>query len=404
MSDLNAGGALQRGQPAETRTTVPAVFLHTGWRSGGTWLWSQCRDKPGVRGFYEPLHEGIADLRAADIARLRPGAWRSSHGDTAPYFQEYSNLLHPGGRGVLRYQRRFAFDGFFLDPEADDPELEAYLDGLLDSQAALGRVAVLKFCRSLGRVGWLERRFPDALHAVVLRRPLAQWNSCRRLLQQKRNRYFTNAPILVLARNADHPWVKQVCDALGVWLPALHSTDMDYGMEMVGWHVRRLPTAELYRAFLAYWTVTAVSALRSEALVIDTALLADSDDHRAAVEAALAGKIGARIDLRARAEARFTLDGPGAPDMAAAHGTAAACVSALGHDLDPARLDVLMRLLDEPGLPVPQAGRRVSARRWPAQRPAGVARRAHTAVMVAFARMLQPLRRLHGDFVLRREQ
>jgi hypothetical protein len=262
-------------------------------------------------------------------------------------------------------------------------------------------VAVLKFCRSLGRVGWMERRFPDALHAVVLRRPLAQWQSCQRLLLLKRNRYFTNAPVLVLARNASHPCVKQVCDALDVRLPTLHSRDMAYGMETVGWHVRRLPDADVYRAFLAYWTATALSALHSEALVINTALLAECSEHRAMVETALETRIGARVDLKARPDARVMLGGPAAADMAAAHAAAAACLSTLGRSLDPARMDVLLRVLEEPGLPVSAAGRRVRAHGRKVERVGGVARRLRTAMMVGLARALQPLRRLHGDLVVR---
>ena len=285
------------------------MFLHTGWRSSGTWLWSRCREQPNVHAFYEPLHEAIATLRRSDIPKLRPSSWRSRHGETAPYFAEYGSMIEPGRAGVPLYQRRFAFDGFFLDPSEDDPALEAYLRGLLATASAAGQAAVLKFCRSLGRVGWMEQRFPDVLHAVVLRDPLEQWGSARRLLTEERNRYFTVAPLLVLARNPGHKLVRQACEALDVRLPVLGSTDMAYGVETVWRHVKHQDVTTQYRGFLAYWTATALAALQSRALLIDTALLARAPEHRAAVEAAFAARLGGPIDLTYQAVKGTEIDG-----------------------------------------------------------------------------------------------
>ena len=271
-----------------------SVFLHTGWRSGGTWIWSRCRAYPQVHGYYEPLHEHAATFRRRDVEWMRPGSWKSNHSETAPYFQEYGALIPPrSGRGVALYQARFAFDDFFRAPnDPGDAELEAYLASLLALPLAQGKLPVLKFCRSMGRVGWFEQRFPRALHAVVLRDPIGQFHSGQRLLQEQRNRYFVLAPLLVLARNALDPRVRTAVSALGVRLPALYSDDMDYAVETCWAHVRRAPLAERYRCFLAFWTLCAMSALDSAALVIDADAMGEDPAHRSTIEQALQAHIG----------------------------------------------------------------------------------------------------------------
>ncbi len=383
------------------------VFLHTGWRSSGTWLWSRCRAQPNVQAFYEPLHETLGGLRRTDIARLRPGAWPSRHGETAPYFAEYGPLLAPRRAGVPLYQPRFSYDGFFLEPGESDPALVAYLRGLLAGGREAGQVAVLKFCRSLGRVGWMEQHFPEMLHAVVLRDPLEQWRSGRRLLLEERNRYFTVAPPLVLARNPGHALVRQACLALDVRLPALGSTDMAYGLETVWRHVRHQDLATQYRGFLAYWTATALAALHSRALLIDAAELARAPAHRAEVEAALAARLGEPIELIYRAAEGTGEAEPPLRDLSQAHADAAAFVRAAGAGLAPARLAKLVDWLAAHGDPaaVPRRPAVQANAAWAQFPQARIRRSAWRSLRVAgevvYARTLRSLRRLHGKVTQR---
>ena len=369
-----------------------AVFLHTGWRSAGTWLWSRCRELGNVAAFYEPLHEAASTLRRSDIARIRPGSWQSNHGETAPYFEEYRALIPRYRRGVPLYDPSFAFDDFFIGPDQDAPALEAYLAGLLASAELAGRAGVLKFCRSLGRVGWMEARFPHALHAVVLRDPVAQWRSCQRLLTHERNRYFTLAPALVLARNAGTPLVQEAAARLGVQLPRLESPDLAYGIETVWRHLKRQDDAERYRTYLAYWTLTALSAVRGRAMVIDTAQLATSASHREEVERALAASLGSPINLRPQAP---DAAGTPAPDQFAAHHAAASLAREWRDRLSADRLALVLDRLD----PGPATPGRVTVQGWTL--PAVPQPRwsvLPTTVLVLFARALQPLRRWHGQW------
>jgi len=384
--DMHASPAVQASQ---------AVFLHTGWRSGGTWIWSRCRSYAHVHGYYEPLHEHAARFRRRDVETMRPGSWQSNHSETAPYFEEFRDLIPPRGRGVALYQPRFAFDGFFRAPDDPaDPALESYLGSLMAGPLAEGRLPVLKFCRSMGRVGWFERRFPDALHAVVLRNPVAQYQSGQYLLQEQRNRYFALAPMLVLARNVRHPAVREAALALGVSIPTLYSDHMDYAVEICWLHVRRVSAAERYRGFLAFWTLCAVAALDSEALVIDLDAIATDLQHRRDVETALQGPIGEPIQLVPRA--RSASDAAAPPlGWREAHGAAEAL--ALKRRLPPERLDIILEKLSG-GAPAT----------WPAPVLPGetlstsLSRRTLTAAEILLARAMQPLRRLHGSLAQRK--
>jgi hypothetical protein len=57
---------LDAASPAARRAA--AIFMHSGWRSCGTWLWETLRESATVCGYYEPLHEGLGSLDRAGIA------------------------------------------------------------------------------------------------------------------------------------------------------------------------------------------------------------------------------------------------------------------------------------------------------------------------------------------------
>jgi hypothetical protein len=88
------------GPSAASSHIIDPIFLHTGWRTVGTWLWSRFRMVEGTRCLYEPLHEDLATLSRDDIARLRADNWASRHPDLAhPYYDEYADLLNADGIG-----------------------------------------------------------------------------------------------------------------------------------------------------------------------------------------------------------------------------------------------------------------------------------------------------------------
>jgi hypothetical protein len=236
-----------------------------------------------------------------------------------------------------------------------------------------------------------------------LRDPLAQFQSTQRLLVEQRNRYFALAPLLVLARNAGNPVVREAAQQLGVTLPALHSNDMDYAVETCWRHIRRVSAAEHYRGFLAFWTLSAVTALESEAQVIDMDAIGTDAAHRMAIEAALRTRIGAPIKLQPRLQEP---SGQRAPDgMAEAHSAALRLVQARTGRFTARRQDLLTAKL-QGGLDLRSTSHGVAGWSSPVL-PAPPGRRSlrqrmATGAMVLIAKALQPLRRLHGALVWRR--
>jgi len=374
--------------------SAAAMFLHAGWRSCGTWLWATLRGSDTVRAFYEPLHEDLARLDRAAIGAFSPGSWGSGHGAGAPYFAEFAGMLNRHRRGVALYDRRFAFDDFFAGPERADPALEAYINSLLLHATAEGRLPVLKFCRSLGRVAWLERHFPAALHAVVVRDPRAQWSSARAQLERDKNRYFVLAPFVILARNAHDPLLAAALAHLRVKLPPHLGSGLALTTDVCWHHIKHLSWADRYRGFLAFWAASNVAALSGEALVIDADALRTDPDHRAAVQDRMSAATGLPLSLtpRSGSGAPAPIEAGSGAEASRAAADALAFVAGQKHRLAPHRAALLERKLlacaagaaprDGPIAPIE------------ASAPAY----AGAAAYVVATRALYPLRRAHYHF------
>jgi len=238
-----------------------AVFLHTGYRTAGTWLWSCFRKLDEVTAYYEPLHEMLATIDPLKLASSTADSWRSGHPVLeAPYFAEFAHMLDPGASGIAGYEEGFAVDRFDNEAPPDAERLERYVRGLLDSAHRQGRVPVLKFCRSLGRLAWFRATFPDAVHIVVEKNPISQWQSCWQLFAAHRNAHFVSVPFAVLALNRHVPLVQQTMEALQVKLPEPQTgagpQRVESYLTFYKEHVATIAPLQAYRAFLAHWLLT----------------------------------------------------------------------------------------------------------------------------------------------------
>lgn len=373
-------------------TAPRPVFLHTGWRSRGTWIWAGFRALDEVRAYYEPLHEYLATIRGADIGRFAPNSWPSGHGVTEAYFAEYAPLLRRSGTGVAGYEPRFAFDRFFMAPHESDPALEAYLRHLLAAAEAEGRCAVLKFCRSLGRVGWFAQHFPDALHLTVLRNPWTQWLSARHQFIAHRNAYFLLAPFLIMARNADRPEIAEAVRALSVPMAPRLGRALGLDHDAAERHVRRLAWPDRFRGFLAFWAATAMAAARAGATIVDAGAMARDAAYREGIGAEI--RRGSRLPLVLPAQ-RITPGPRTEPTPLEAE------ICQLASDLVREALASLAAPPLMPGLLPPRPGppaRRVARN---GALLAGL-RTADAAAYTAAKRLTYPLRRLRGALHRRR--
>lgn len=257
--------------PDFMNTQCQAVFLHTGYRTAGTWLWSCFRQLDNVTAYYEPLHEMLATIDQQKLESSTANSWRSGHPALeAPYFAEFAHLLRAGERGIPGYDAVFSVDRLDGETPQAAERLEAYVRGLMQSAHQQGRVPVLKFCRSLGRLQWFRAMFPDAVHVVVEKNPLSQWQSCWQLFAAHRNPHFVAIPFVVLALNRHVPLVQQTMDALGVVL--LPESDhaaaptVEAHLALYKEHIAAITPLQAYRAFLAHWLLTLRDAHHADAI------------------------------------------------------------------------------------------------------------------------------------------
>jgi hypothetical protein len=285
------------------RKRAHAIFLHTGWRSAGTWVWSRFRALESVNAFYEPLSNLLGELRLADIPDIRPTSDSGHPPLGAPYYDEYRSFMQERGRGVAGYRKRFSIDRFGDTPDDEFPAMRAYLQNLQDRSLDLGKLPVFKFCRSSGRLPWLRSAFPQAVHAVVLRNPAAQFASGWMLNQQWSNPFFVAAPFRVLGLNQAEPVVKRAIETFGVSLPSFTSTSVEEYAAVCEQYARTAEGSNAYRAFVALWSLCASRIADGSDLVIDADRLGQSPEY--------ASELRAQV----RAHANITPDFSGARDL-----------------------------------------------------------------------------------------
>lgn len=276
-----------------------AVFLHTGWRSAGTWIWSRLRELDTVTGFYEPLSGVLADLSFADVSDLRPTLTSGHPPLDSPYFDEYRPFLQERARGVAGYRKQFNIDRFASAPDADFPVLRAYLQELFEHTAAQGRVPVFKFCRSSGRLPWLRQAFTQVMHVGVLRNPASQFASGWLLSRQWSNPFFVAAPFRVLGMNQADPLVRQVIEVCGVSLPPVAPTSDDAYAMACEQYARTAEGNNAYRAFIALWILGALRMAEGVDLLIDIDRLGTSRDYAAQLRAGFETQSGLSPDFSA---------------------------------------------------------------------------------------------------------
>ena len=148
------------------------MFLQTGFRTGGTWLWSRFRQCPEVLALCEPLNEALESITPEAISGLTSLASSLNHPTLeAPYFQEFSAFIGAETAGVRHYRAEFGLQTYFDPPEEQPRELAHYLSQILAYAEQRGKQPVLKFTRALGRADWLRRTFPSARQILLVRDP-----------------------------------------------------------------------------------------------------------------------------------------------------------------------------------------------------------------------------------------
>jgi len=254
------------------------VFVHSGPRTGSTYIFGKFRAKPRTMCWYEPFLPDLATATRAWLESWNRNDWDSGHPDMAPYCLEYLPLLRSGGVGIRRFRPDFA-DAYFFRTEGDLPEQYAHLKQLNDHARSRGRQSVLGFCRSLGRVPWLKRRFPDAVHVLLLRDPVQQWLSGRYKVASGIVEFVVQS-LRHLQEPGDNAFIRSILEE--------NRAVFESG---------NIPETFAYEAFLYVHGAAIAQALPLVDLVIDIDRMSDSQAYRTYVTERLCSLTGLAIDF-----------------------------------------------------------------------------------------------------------
>lgn len=269
-----------------------AVFVHSGWRCSSTYIWHRFRAAPNVRAYHEPWHEQLARVTAETIRAETPDNSGLRHpGGSEPYLKEFEVVLDPAG-GVQRFDASFALDRFWIEPEASDLAQQAYVEGLIDAARKRGETPVLACCRTLGRAGWLKKRF-GGFHIVLVRDPVQQWLSFYSLRRRPRPTYFELCHYVLLLEMA--AWRDAARQILGREVGGCGP--LSQRLATVRRAFKRRPASLSFQAFLAVWLASHLKALPHADLVIDVDRLARDQAYAREIEAAIAVGSGLKPDF-----------------------------------------------------------------------------------------------------------
>lgn len=270
-----------------------AVFLHAGWRSASTYVWSRFRRNPSTTGFYEPFGESLSRCSPKRIRRQTPQGWNSRHPPLAlPYAEEYCPLLRPLMKGVPGYRREFALARYFPSNAGVRPEAR-YLWRLIKHARRWGTLPVLGFSRSLGRAVALKQAL-GGYHIVVRRNPLQQWLSCRSYREEVPLGYFELSHFLILALAPAGSPARRFAGMLG--LPRL-PRDLEEQYKLLYGYLHPWSDELSYRAFTAVSLLSRASAESAADLILDVDRLARSPQYREAVRTRILADVGLSIDF-----------------------------------------------------------------------------------------------------------
>ncbi|MCK5908910.1 MAG: hypothetical protein KAG62_03075 [Caulobacter sp.] len=269
-----------------------AVFVHSGWRCSSTYIWHRFRVAPNVRAYYEPWHEQLARVTAETIGAETPDNSGLRHpGGGEPYLKEFEVVLDPAG-GVRCFDASFALDRYWIEPEASDLAQQAYVESLIDAARRRGETPVLACCRTLGRAGWLKKRF-GGFHIVLVRDPVQQWLSFYSLRRRPRPTYFELCHYVLLSEMV--AWRDAARQILGREFGG--AGPLSRRLATVRRAFKRRPSSLSFQAFLAVWLASHLKALPHADLVIDVDRLARDQAYAREIEAAIAAGGGLKPDF-----------------------------------------------------------------------------------------------------------
>lgn len=266
----------------------PAIFLHSLFRSGSTYLFNVFRGAQGFWCYYEPLHHQLIEIRRDRLAIFpfdKKTTDKMSHPQlTRPHFHEFKAVLKNDHIPFFNIHMSYAE----FASVRQHARLYKYIMTLLVSAPA-GLVPLLQFNRSSLRIGWCRRYFRDALHIFILRNCRDQFESYFR--QGEKYNIFLAINLYIIAANSGH-W--RFAEAYAPYVQDFRLThDLYYDLKRLAYFSAELDPRAHYRVFLHLWLTSLVEASRHADFILDMDRLSSSPAYQREV----AERIGARFPL-----------------------------------------------------------------------------------------------------------
>lgn len=272
------------------------LFLQTGFRTGGTWLWSRFRNHSSVLAWCEPFNEALADLTPEIIKSLTAHNSGLKHPMlSTPYFHEYGGLLEDGRSGVPGFQWQFGIESYFGHHEVNDKDVRTYLQSLIDCATQQEKIPVLKFTRALGRSRWLREQFPGSAQLLLIRHPLGQFWSGYQQSVCHGNFTFLMIPIFALSR-ANAPIPHAIVERFAI----PHIPPSEGVAACAGGYAalaRQMTIEELFGIFLVMYVLSHALSVPYADLVLYQERLQAETPHRNWVEQQIATLCEVSVDL-----------------------------------------------------------------------------------------------------------
>jgi hypothetical protein len=279
------------GPAAAASAGLPAVFIHSSWRTASTWFLTQFRARPEAMAYFEPFNPLLASGTAEDLKEWDFTYWDSHHPADDPYCLEYLPLLRRTG-GVRRYRREMEYEWYI--PQGGlrgelRPQEQSYLALLVEQARTAGRIPVLGCTRSLARLGAIKRAFGD-LHIFLHRNLWHQWQSFVRY-QRQGTPFFYETAAHILGNNREDPFLHYLT---GFYLAR---TPGALGEGSTRDHLLALREPDTFAMFAALHIYLYLHAGSVADLTVDVTLMGRDLDYRQSIERELLARTGLAVSL-----------------------------------------------------------------------------------------------------------
>jgi hypothetical protein len=279
-----------------TSMAEKAIFIHSLFRTGSTYVWNTFRKNARYCCYYEPLHQDFVYLSAK-----RPDLWEFGKHVTGQMrfpaldkslTHEYHPLLQPDKKRLPLFRKSFSFDEFCRI--SGNRNLKIYIDSLLENAGS--RIPVFQFNRTALRIRWFKQNYPDAVHLYLVRHPHDQFQSYISMMQEHNLDIFFVMDSLIAGKSQEFGMFKR----LGARIPLVRYRDRFFANEYLIYRIisRCYSYWERYFIFYFLWFYALYENVSQADLVINMDLLSQDQDYRRKVSRYLRRKGGHEIDFK----------------------------------------------------------------------------------------------------------